>query len=602
MILLSIALAGSLAFALPEDPAPAAEVAALELLDSQALHAALESLTREHPTLASWSEIGRSRAGRPIHALRIAAGELVAGRPAILVVANLDGPDVWTSSLALHHARALLAAHGSDERTTSLLERTTLYFVARANPDAAQARFERPLRERLATGPGFDDDRDGRNGEDEAADVNGDGFVGTMRVLDPEGEWVEDPSEPRVLVRAERKKGERGRWKLVPEGRDADGDGEVGEDPLLDARVNRNFAHAWKEHAPESGRYPTSEPEARALADFVIAHPEVALVLTYGAQGNLVGKPDEMARGRRGEETMGWAKEDAELVAELGRRYREATESKIEGAKEEAGSFQAWCHHHRGLWTLNVAPWAVPKEAGKKGGERKAEKGEKAEGAPAGEASGKAPEAVGLETQEAGPAPAETAAQPAKPKEEEREPSADARALRWLEEQGVAPAFLVWTPFDHPELGAVEIGGFAPYALIEPPAARFAELAAKHHDFLLGLADVLPRVELREARAKRLADELYEVRVALENDALLPLRSRAAVAARTLRPVRVRLELGAGGVLVAGPRQELVSELEGAGGRRELRWLVRTADPAGLRILTDSDHAGAFSVRPEVER
>ena len=112
---------------------------------------------------------------------------------------------------------------------------------------------------------------------------------------------------------------------------------------------------------------------------------------------------------------------------------------------------------------------------------------------------------------------------------------------------------------------------------------------------------MLARVELRHAKAKRLTDGLYEVEVALENDALLPLRSRAAVAARTVRPARVRIELGDGIELIAGPRQELVSELEGAGGRRELRWIVRAADPGALRISFDTDHAGAAAVRPEVE-
>ena len=30
--------------------------------------------------------------------------------------------------------------------------------------------------------------------------------------------------------------------------------------------------------------------------------------------------------------------------------------------------------------------------------------------------------------------------------------------------------FVDWSPFNHPSLGAVEIGGFGPYATTNPPA------------------------------------------------------------------------------------------------------------------------------------
>ena len=44
--------------------------------------------------------VGESRGGRQIEALRIAGGTLEAGRPAVLVVAGLAGPEAWTSGLA----------------------------------------------------------------------------------------------------------------------------------------------------------------------------------------------------------------------------------------------------------------------------------------------------------------------------------------------------------------------------------------------------------------------------------------------------------------------------------------------------------------------
>ena len=93
---------------------------------------------------------------------------------------------------------------------------------------------------------------------------------------DPDGEWIADPTDPRALVKADRKKGEHGLWKLFPEGRDSDKDERAGEDAEHDTIVNRNFPEGWQEHRAEFGTFATDEPEARALCEFVLAHRDVA--------------------------------------------------------------------------------------------------------------------------------------------------------------------------------------------------------------------------------------------------------------------------------------------------------------------------------------
>jgi hypothetical protein len=161
-------------------------------LDQRDLQIAMSRLATEHQNLVTVIPVGESRKGRRIEALRVAAGELAPGRPAILVVANVDGPLVWTSSLALDHVRELTRRYGSDARVKSLLDSTTLYVIPRVDVDAAEARFAVPLFEETASGPGVDDDRDGRMGEDPPADVDGDGVVAWMRVPDP------TKSRPRI--------------------------------------------------------------------------------------------------------------------------------------------------------------------------------------------------------------------------------------------------------------------------------------------------------------------------------------------------------------------------------------------------------------------
>ncbi|MCB9914766.1 MAG: hypothetical protein H6828_06395 [Planctomycetes bacterium] len=557
--------------------APAQETAAPELpvLDNATLSQALAEL--DASAQAELDTLGASRDGRPVHVLTIHGAPRAEGeaRPAILVAAGLDGPHAYTSSLALEHARRLVQGYGRDDAVTRFLDATTVYVLPRLDVDGAAARFARPLDEVLATGYGVDDDRDGRQGEDPRADVDGDGLVTWMRVRDAEGEWIADPVDPRAMRKADRAKGELGEYALYREGYDADGDERVAEDGPRNAQVDRNFPRAWAEHADDAGRYPTDEPAVLGAVEFVLAHDDLVLALCYGEQGNLVGKPATQPDGgprQRGALELGLHERDAAVVKELGARYREATKNTVEGVGEQPGSFASWLYHHRGLWTLDVAPWAVPLDFTPPA----------AEDAAAEERA--APDAAAPATAERGKAKAKA--------DEGPEASDDAKRLRWLDHEG-RDAFAPWTPFEHPQLGAVEVGGFKPYALVEPTPTKLAELADAHQAWLLTLGELLPRPRLELERFDALGGGLYELRVALVNDALLPFPSHAATRAGTVAPLQVRLELPAGATLVAGEARELVETLDAAGGRRALRWLVTL--PAGAdapRVRLVSRNAG----------
>jgi hypothetical protein len=271
-------------------PQEAAAPPELALLSRAELARELEALAAGHPELVQRSTLGTSRGGHALEFLRLSGPGADPARPALLLLANLDGARVFSSSVALQHARALAEGYATDERVRALLDSTTVYIVPRANPDAAEARFESPRAERRASGIDVDNDRDGRTGEDEPADLDGDGQIAWLRVRDPDGEWIEDETDPRVLVKADRSKGQRGVFRLWPEGRDLDGDERVAEDPSRDGRVDRNFPAGWQQHAEDAGLFPSDDPEARALLDFVLARPEIALVLVYDAQDNLVGE------------------------------------------------------------------------------------------------------------------------------------------------------------------------------------------------------------------------------------------------------------------------------------------------------------------------
>jgi hypothetical protein len=398
------------------------------------------------------------------------------------------------------------------------------------------------------------------------------------------------------MIRAEPGRGEAGRWKLWPEGRDLDGDERVAEDPEHDTWLGRNFAQDWREHDPTAGLFPMDEPEARALADFAVLHKDIALVVTYGALDNLVEKPKSVKSGAPATKRIpapGVIEPDAEVLAEIGRRYAEITGAKAKSRAEPAGSFQEWIYQQRGLLPVAVVPWDIPlDEAGEKPAEKSEKADEKAAEKPTEEAAEKPSDAQAAEKPKRGD----------KADEDKRTPSDDAKRLKWIDAKGESSRFVPWKRFEHPELGEVEIGGFAPHARSEPPEAERAELAEKHLEFLSFLGGALPRVELGECELTDLGGGLLEVEAALTNRSLVPALSASAARTDTVRRPRVVLKLPEGATVVAGLPETLVRRLGGAGAHEELRWLVHGAPAGSIGIEVDTDSAGTARCVPEVKR
>ena len=252
--------------------------------------AALKSAVAAHPDLAKLVSIGKTREGRDIWAVEIAkpAGPPVDSRPGLLIAATFEGDHLIGGELALYTVDYLLNAYATDAAVKQRLDRSVIYVVPRINADGAEQMFAPVKALRRTNATPIDADNDGRTDEDGPEDLNKDGFVTVMRVKDPKGPYMVSPDDARLMKRADPARGESGGWALYVEGIDNDGDGFYNEDGPGGVDINRNFMHQYPYFTPDAGRYMVSETETRALLDYVLAHRNIAAILTFGESDNLV--------------------------------------------------------------------------------------------------------------------------------------------------------------------------------------------------------------------------------------------------------------------------------------------------------------------------
>jgi hypothetical protein len=491
----------------------------------------------------------------------VAIGEEdVAGKPAICIVGNTVAGHLVGSEIALGVAEAI--AGSGDEGTKALLERATLYVIPRPNPDGSERFFEAPYFEVDGNGRKTDDDRDFSFGEDPPEDLNRDGFITQMRVADPLGDQVPHPDDPRVLVAADPKRGERGAYRVYLEGVDNDKDEQWNEDPGAGVSFNRNFPAKYPYFGEHAGENAVSEAETRAVADFFFDHPNIAVVLCFSPEDNLFHpwKPASDAASQKVKTSI--QPEDAPHFDEIAKRYRE-----LHGGKEPppspagAGSFSDWAYLQYGRWTFAARGWWIPPKPQEK-------KKDEAEG----EAVESKPEAAKEDEPKEGADSKSDDQEKKKPDERAKELR---RALEWFRENDV-PGFSDWTPFEHPDFPGkrVEIGGVRPFFLLNPPFEQVPPLVDKHVQFVRFLSERLPRLAVHDVKSERAGEGVYRLTLRVANEGALPTMSRMGQIAKIPFPLNWELEIPEGGKLLSGTRRGQVEVLEGSGGNAQLEWLL----------------------------
>jgi murein tripeptide amidase MpaA len=636
------------------------------------LTAALKAVVGAHSDLAKLTSIGKTGQGRSLWAVEIAnpAGVPVGERSGLLIAANFEGDHLIGSELALATVEHLLNGYASDPAIKQRLDTFVFYVVPRVNPDGAERMFA-PVKtgSRLNLTP-FDWDNDGRLDEDPPEDVNKDGLITLMRVKDLKGPYMVDPADSRLMKRADAAKGEQGGYAIYWEGFDKDNDGFIAEDGPGGIDINRNFMHRYAYFQPDAGRYMVSEAETRAMLDYVLAHDNIAAMLTFGESDNLIvapGRRGDLAAagtvglfefadrsnadarrtgmfqdvsagfggrggrggggGRGGEyeavvaggrgsapttQTPGGrggpgrtastaiSANDIEYFLTVSEQYRQMTGLRTPPpVRTPAGAFFEYGYYQYGVPSFSTPGWGMQPRAAAgapastfsdadavgvgpsvpQGGQRGSGSG--AQGSGRGGAAQTAAGRSGM-TQMGGA----EATGPA---------YVDQRVVRWMDTEKI-DGFVPWTPFKHPTLGDVEVGGFKPYVLTNPPADRIAELVPGHVKFVLYLPTLFPKVQVAGTDVTAHGGGIYRIKAQVVNTGYLPTALAQGALARSVKPTLVQLGVDTKDIIAGNDKTNFITTLAGSGGLQSYEWIVKGKPGSTVTLKVASQKGGRDSV------
>lgn len=530
----------------------------------------LQQFVAAYPTLLSIESIGKSHEGRDIWVISVSnsATGAASDKPAYWVDANIHSSELAGGVAALYFLNTLVTEYGKRDDITRCLDTRTIYICPRMNPDGAEwAMQDTPkiIRSSTRTYPFDEAPIEGLDIED----IDGDGRILSMRIPDANGNWKCHATEPRLMVAREPDEYGGNYYRLMPEGKLTNYDGytvKVNKDKQgLD--LNRNFPSGWRQEFEQSGAgpYPTSEPEVRAVVHFITHHTNICGGLSFHTWSGVLLRPfamqpdDDMPaedlwaykkQGEKGEKMTGYP------AISVYHEFRYHPKDVISGTFE-------WIYEHLGLYEWTVEIWCPMREAGITNYKY-------------------------IDWFRDHPV------------------EDDLKMLAWADRELDGKGYVDWYKYQHPQLGAVEIGGWNKvHAFRNPPPHLLEREVAKFPDWLIHNAMLSPKLEILELKADKLSDNTYRVTLVVQNTGYLPSYvSKRALSRGQSRGVMAEITLPADAKLLSGKSRLSLGELEGRAYKHTLMSFWTDTSPTSDRMITEwiVEGAGEVSITAQHEK
>jgi len=489
----------------------------------------INAIAKNYPQLAKVRSLTKTAGGKDIWQITIGSGN-TESKPAIVIVGGTEGNYLLGTELAIGFAENLLQS-GTTDSIKALLNKTTFYVFPNMSPDAMEQYFAPLKYERQGNATSTDDDRDGKNNEDGFEDLDGNGKITWMRIESPIGDYRTHPDDPRVLIKADNSKGEKGKYLLMAEGSDNDKDGSFNEDGEGGVWFNKNFTYKHPSFTTGSGEFAVSENETRALLDYLFEQFNVYAVVSYGSNNNLSTPVSFNSQAASAPITAGWLEPDTKVNAMVSELYNKSVNQKdAPKATANGGDFYSWAYFHYGRYSFSTPGWWVPKS---KPDTTKKEK------------------AFSVE-------------------------DAGANYLRWSASEGITNNFTEWKSVQHPDFPGqkVEVGGIDPFVLITPPYKLVADLVKKNSTFLVKLASYQPELDITNIKTEKLSDGLTRITLEVINKGALASHSKLGERSYWVKRINVKVNTSATQSIISGKKIQLLNSLEGYSSQK-LSWLIK---------------------------
>jgi len=515
--------------------------------DVPELHAEMKRLRKAWPEFLTLTSIGKSHDGFDIMLMTINNPDTgpESDKAAMYIEANIHGNEIQGGEVCLYTIWDLMEHYGRIDNITRLVDERVFYIVPTVNPDGRQYFMEGEGGGARTGHVPVDDDNDGLYDEDGPDDLNGNGVIEQIRKYVPgKGTHRISHLDSRILERAP--SDEKGDYILLGyEGIDDDSDGRINEDGPGGYDPNRNWGIDWQPNYIQRGAmdYPFQLPEARAVNDFLMSHPNIAGVQSFHNAGGMI------LRGPGSEQQGRYAPGDVAVYDELGRNgermlpfYRYIVI--WSGLYTLHGGFTDWTNDGLGIISFANELWSTEQYF--------------------------------------------TSQELKKQQDDPNSPITRRLSSYFFDDHlEFGDQFMEWEEFEHPEYGTVEIGGaWRKTRGRLPPRFMNEELCHRNMAFTLYQADEMPMITIGETEVEHIGEDVFKLWIDIVNPKVAPTITVKASQNNVVRPDLLMLD---------GRNVEIISAswIDNKEVQRYRREVTELIDQHDLnRIMIRSGHPG----------
>jgi hypothetical protein len=188
----------------------------------------------------------------------------------------------------------------------------------------------------------------------------------------------------------------------------------------------------------------------------------------------------------------------------------------------------------------------------------------------------------------------------------------DLKLLKWNDDILKGKGYVKWYPYNHPQLGKVELGGWDQMNTWTNPPLEFLEKEiSPFPEWVVWHALISPKLGLYEISSTPLGGNTFRVRLVVENTGWLPTYvTKKALDKKLTRGVIAEIHLPKGATLESGRTRMEVGELEGraykpvnadestegTSDRVKVEWVVKAKKGTKVKLTARHERAGLVNI------